>query len=108
MYQVIDWEKDPSDKWRIRVAMTEHTVTFKYDDWPDDETVQGDAARYDAMMQQQLQADDYSEILDKAARYDAMMQEQMEAAALEDNRIASQEKAAAMEREQTNDATDPE
>ena len=60
MYQVIDWEQDVAGKWRIRVAIAGQTVMFKFDEWPDDEVVQAEAARYDAHMQQiaaQEQAD---------------------------------------------------
>lgn len=53
MYQVIDWEKDLADKWRVRVEIAGNTVMFKYSEWPDDKEVQADAAHYDAMMQEQ-------------------------------------------------------
>lgn len=52
MYQVIDWEEDVAGKWRIRVEIAGQTVMFKFDEWPDDEAVQAEAARYDAMMQE--------------------------------------------------------
>lgn len=52
MYQVIDWEQDVAGKWRIRVLVSGQTVMFKFDEWPDDEAVQTEAARYDAMMQE--------------------------------------------------------
>ena len=52
MYQVIDWEQDVAEKWRIRVDIAGQTVMFKFDEWPDDEAVQAEAARYDAMMQE--------------------------------------------------------
>lgn len=52
MYQVIDWEQDIAGKWRIRVDVAGQTVMFKFDQWPDDEAVQAEAARYDAMMQE--------------------------------------------------------
>lgn len=53
MYKVIDWEEDVAGKWRIRVEIAGQTVMFKFDEWPDDEVVQSEAARYDAMMQEQ-------------------------------------------------------
>ena len=52
MYRVIDWEEDVAGKWRIRVEIAGQTVMFKFDEWPDDEVVQSEAARYDAMMQE--------------------------------------------------------
>lgn len=52
MYKVIDWEEDVAGKWRIRVEIAGQTVMFKFDEWPDDEVVQAEAARYDAMMQE--------------------------------------------------------
>jgi len=52
MYQVIDWEQDVAGKWRIRVLVSGQTVMFKFDEWPDDEAVQAEAARYDVMMQE--------------------------------------------------------
>ena len=51
MYQIVDWEKDIAGNWRIRVAINGETVMFKFDEWPEDETLQAEAARYDAMMQ---------------------------------------------------------
>jgi hypothetical protein len=68
MYKIIDWEQDVADKWRIRVEIAGNTVMFKFDEWPDDETVQAQATRYDAMMQEQ------------AAIREAIMQEQSDAA----------------------------
>ena len=52
MYQVIDWEQDVAGKWRVRVEIAGQTVMFKFDEWPDDEVVQAEAARYDALMQE--------------------------------------------------------
>lgn len=52
MYQVIDWEQDVAGKWRIRVNIAGQTVMFKFDEWPDDEVVQAEAARYDALTQE--------------------------------------------------------
>lgn len=52
MYKVIDWEEDVAGKWRIRVEIAGQTVMFKFDEWPNDEAVQSEAARYDAMMQE--------------------------------------------------------
>lgn len=52
MYKVIDWEEDVAGKWRIRVEIAGQTVMFKFDEWPDDEVVQAEAARHDAMMQE--------------------------------------------------------
>lgn len=50
MYQVVDWEQDIAGKWRIRVEIAGRTAMFKFDEWPDDETVQAEAARYEAML----------------------------------------------------------
>lgn len=52
MYQVIDWEQDEAGKWRIRVEVSGRTATLKFNEWPDDEVVQAEAARYDALMQE--------------------------------------------------------
>lgn len=52
MYQVIDWEQDEAGKWRVRVEVAGRTVTLKFNEWPDDEVVQAEAARYDALMQE--------------------------------------------------------
>ena len=52
MYQVIDWEQDEAGKWRVRVEVAGCTVTLKFNEWPDDEVVQAEAARYDALMQE--------------------------------------------------------
>jgi len=56
MYEIIDREKDVAGKWRIRVAISGQTVTFKFQSDPTDEEVQVEAARYDAMMQEQSDA----------------------------------------------------
>ena len=56
MYEIIDREEDVAGKWRIRVAINGQTVTFKFQDDPTDEEVQAEAARYDAMMQEQSDA----------------------------------------------------
>lgn len=50
MYQVVDWEQDEADRWRIRVAIEGQTAMFKFLEWPDDEAVQAEAARYHAAM----------------------------------------------------------
>ena len=52
MYKVIDWEQDIAGKWRIRVDIAGRTVMFKFDEWPDDEAVQAEAARYDTIVQE--------------------------------------------------------
>ena len=56
MYEIIDREQDTADKWRIRVAIGGATVAFKFQSDPTDEEVQAQAARYDAMMQEQSDA----------------------------------------------------
>lgn len=61
MYQIVDWEQDLAGKWRTRVEIAGSTVMFKFDEWPDDEEVQAQAARYDAMMQEQANAATNSE-----------------------------------------------
>lgn len=53
MYEVIDTEVDEAGKTRVRVAITGQTVMFKFQETPTDEEVQAEAARYDAMMQEQ-------------------------------------------------------
>jgi len=55
-YPIIDWEQDVAGKWRIRVAIDGATVMFKFEDWPDDEVVQAEAARYVAVMREQADA----------------------------------------------------
>jgi hypothetical protein len=56
MYEIIDVEQDVADKYRVRVAISGQTVTFKFQDVVSDEEVQAEAARYNAMMQEQLNA----------------------------------------------------
>jgi hypothetical protein len=56
MYEIIDREEDTAGKWRIRVAINGQTVAFKFQDDPTDEEIQAEAARYDAMMQEQSDA----------------------------------------------------
>lgn len=56
MYQVIDQEQDEADKTRVRVIINGETVMFKFQDEPTPEQVQAEAARYDAMMQEQANA----------------------------------------------------
>ena len=56
MYEIIDREEDVAGKWRIRVNVNGQTVTFKFQGDPTDEEVQAEAARYDAMMQEQSDA----------------------------------------------------
>jgi hypothetical protein len=56
MYEVIDREEDTAGKWRIRVAVNGQTVSFKFASDPTGEEVQAEAARYDAMMQEQSDA----------------------------------------------------
>jgi hypothetical protein len=55
-YQIIDWEEDVAGKWRIRVGIDGQTVMFKFDERPNDEVVQAEAARYAAMMREQANA----------------------------------------------------
>jgi hypothetical protein len=56
MYEIIDREEDTAGKWRIRLAINGQTVAFKFQSDPTDEEVQAQAARYDAMMQEQSDA----------------------------------------------------
>jgi hypothetical protein len=56
MYEIIDREEDAAGKWRVRVAINGATVAFKFAADPTDEEVQAEAARYDAMMQEQSDA----------------------------------------------------
>lgn len=53
MYEVIDTELDMAGKTRVRVAISGNTVMFKFQSEPTDDEVQAEAARYDAMMQEQ-------------------------------------------------------
>jgi hypothetical protein len=57
MYEIIDREEDTAGKWRIRVAISGATVSFKFQSDPTDEEVQAEAARYDAMMQEHMAAE---------------------------------------------------
>jgi hypothetical protein len=56
MYEIIDREQDDAGKWRIRVAISGQTVAFKFQHDPTDDEIQAEAARYDAMMQEQSDA----------------------------------------------------
>jgi hypothetical protein len=56
MYEIIDVEQDIAGKYRVRVAIGDQTVAFKFQDQPDDEAVQEEAARFDAMRQEQANA----------------------------------------------------
>jgi hypothetical protein len=56
MYEIIDVEQDMADKYRVRVAIGGQTVSFKFQDQPDDDAIQAEAARYDAMRQEQANA----------------------------------------------------
>jgi len=60
-FSVIDWFRDDAGKWRIRVNIDGQTVMFKFEEWPDDEVVQAEAARYAAMMREQANAASNSE-----------------------------------------------
>ena len=53
MYEVIDEEIDEAGKTRVRVAINGETAMFKFQSDPTDEEVQAEAARYDALMQEQ-------------------------------------------------------
>lgn len=53
MYEVVDWERDVAGKYRFRVLIGGSCVMFKFQDFPSDEDVQAEAARYDALMQGQ-------------------------------------------------------
>lgn len=57
MYEIIDREEDTAGKWRVRVSINGATVAFKFLVDPTDEEVQAQAARYDAMMQEQMAAE---------------------------------------------------
>lgn len=52
-YQIIDTEQDEADKTRVRVVINGETVMFKFQQEPTEQEVQTQAARYDAMMQEQ-------------------------------------------------------
>ena len=56
MYEIINREQDVAGKWRIRVAINGESVMFKFQTDPTNEEVQAEAARYDAMMQEQSDA----------------------------------------------------
>ena len=56
MYEIIDREQDDAGKWRVRMSIGGQTVAFKFQDDPTDEEIQAEAARYDAMMQEQSDA----------------------------------------------------
>lgn len=56
MYEIINREQDVAGKWRIRVDINGESVMFKFQSDPTDEEVQAEAARYDAMMQEQSDA----------------------------------------------------
>lgn len=53
MYNIIDREQDVAGRHRIRVEIAGATVMFKFDKKPTNAQVQAEAARYDAMMQEQ-------------------------------------------------------
>lgn len=53
MYNIIDQEQDIAGKHRIRVEIAGETVMFKFDKKPTNAQVQAEAARYDALMQEQ-------------------------------------------------------
>ena len=52
-YSVIDTEIDEAGKFRVRVVINGQTVMLKFQEAPTDEEVQAEAARYDALMQEQ-------------------------------------------------------
>ena len=56
MYEIIDREEDIAGKYRVRVIINGETVSFKFQDQPDDDAIQAEAARYDAMRQEQANA----------------------------------------------------
>ena len=104
MYKIIDWEEDAADKWRIRVEIGGSTVAFKFEEWPDDEVLQNEAARYDTMMQEQAAIRDA--IMQKEqAEYELEAKEQSE---LPHEEPTSQDTREAMTREQPDAVTDPE
>jgi leucyl aminopeptidase (aminopeptidase T) len=53
MYDIIDREIDEAGKTRVRVAINGESIMFKFQSNPTDEEIQAEAARYDAMMQEQ-------------------------------------------------------
>ena len=56
MYNIIDREQDVAGKHRIRVEIAGETVMFKFDKKPSNAQGQAEAAKYDAMMQEQANA----------------------------------------------------
>ena len=60
-YSVIDTEIDEAGKFRVRVDINGQTVMLKFQEAPTDEEVQAEAARYDALMQEQANAAPNSE-----------------------------------------------
>lgn len=56
MYEVIFKELDMAGKTRVRVAINGESITFKFQSDPTDEEIQAEAARYDAIMQEQADA----------------------------------------------------
>lgn len=60
MYEVIDSEIDEAGKTRVRVAIDGQTVMFKFQSDPTQDEVQAEAARYDALMQEQANGAPYT------------------------------------------------
>lgn len=56
MYNIIDREQDVAGRHRIRVEIAGSTVMFKFDKKPTNAQVQAEAAKYDAMLQEQANA----------------------------------------------------
>lgn len=52
-YEIVDTEQDEAGKTRVRVVINGETVMFKFQQEPTEDEVQAEAARYDAMMQEQ-------------------------------------------------------
>jgi len=80
MYEVIDREEDMAGKWRIRMLVGNQVAMFKFDEQPDDETVQAEALRFAARMQQMEEQAALE--AEKAARLEALMQEQADGATI--------------------------
>jgi hypothetical protein len=60
-YPITGWEEDVAGKWRIYVDIKGRTAMFKFDEWPDDNVVQAEAARFAALMREQANAASNSE-----------------------------------------------
>ena len=50
-YEITGWERDVAGKFRYYVIVQGAPVSFKFHEFPTDEEVQAEAARYDAELQ---------------------------------------------------------